>query len=239
MKNQSYQIQNQNRSYKIVFIHTIKGLVSLFDTLLAQFIPQAKGYHIVDDTLIHTVLEAGKPTPYVYRRLTEHAVAAEEFGANAIQLTCSSVSEVVDTIKHSVSVPILKIDEPMIRDAVKRFERIAVIATAPSTLKPTMNQIGDMARELGKTIKAEPTLCEGAYEALLRGDKREHDRIVTDYLLKAVEKSDAVLLAQASITRVTDTLKTDSHYRDKILSKPILSSPEPAIRHLARILGES
>ncbi len=237
MTNQSQQIQNSTGSYRVAFIHTIKGLVSLFDDLLSKYLPNAKGYHIVDDTLIHTILKIGRPTPYVYRRVTEHVVAAEDFGVDAIQLTCSSVSEVVDVVKHSVSIPLLKIDKPMIMDAIRRFEKIVVIATAPSTLKPTMNQIQNIAREMNKTIDAEATLCGGAYDALLKGNRAEHDRIVRDYLLKVIEEFDAILLAQASITRVVDTLKSDPRYKNKILSKPILSSPKPAIQHLAKLLG--
>ncbi len=228
----------ENTTYRVVFIHTIKGLISLFDTLLAELFPQAKGYHIVDETLIHTVLEAGKPTSYVYRRITEHAVAAEEFGADAIQLTCSSVSETVEIIKNSVSIPVLKIDEAMIRDAVARFKNIAVIATAPSTLNPTMAQITKIANEMTKEINARATLCEGAYDALLTGDREKHDRIVTNYLLKAIEEADAILLAQASITRVVDSLRGNPTSREIILSKPILSSPRPAIKYLAKTLKE-
>ncbi len=229
-------MRNRDNSYRVVFIHTIKGLTTLFDELLGELIPQATGYHIVDDTLIHTVLSAGKPTPYIYRRLTEHAVAAEEFGADAIQLTCSSVSEVVDTVKHSVSIPLLKIDEPMIRNAVSRFKNIAVIATAPSTLNPTMNQIAKVAKEMGRTVKPEATLCKGAYQALLSGNREEHDRIVKSYLVEAAKKCDAILLAQASITRVVESIKKDPASSEVITALPILSSPRPAVEHLARIL---
>ncbi len=214
---------------RIVFIHTVRGLTNLFDELVHMHIPRAKTYHILDDTLIHTVLDAGRPTSYVYRRLTEHAVAAEEFGADVIQLTCSSVSETVDLIKNAVSIPLLKVDEPMIRHAVMNFRRISVIATADATLNPTMNQLKSIASQTGKEVSSRAILCNGAYDAYLKGDLEEHDRIVTGYLLEATGSSDVIVLAQASIARVA------SQIEDKI-DIPVLSSPEMAVKRLAEIL---
>ena len=215
---------------KIVFIHTIKGLDGLFDDLTSRFIPDAKAFHIIDETLIYTALQEGKVNPYIYRRVTEHAVAAAEFGADVIQLTCSSISETADLVRLSVPVPVLKIDEPMIREAVGKYKTIGVIATAPTTLNPTLRLVAREANIAGKDIKTVPILCEGAYSAYLSGNKDEHDSIVKHYLLEMMKKVDVILLAQVSIARIVGTLGKEE------VKVPVLSSPEPAVRRIAEVL---
>ncbi|RKX85170.1 MAG: Asp/Glu/hydantoin racemase [Spirochaetes bacterium] len=215
---------------KIVYIHTIKGLDGLFDDLTRKFIPEAKAFHIIDETLIYTALSEGKATPYIYRRVTEHAVSAVEFGANVIQLTCSSISETADLVGLSVTVPLLKIDEPMVREAVNKYRTIGIIATAPTTLNPTLRLVAGEADAAGKDVKAVPVLCEGAYSAYLQGDKDRHDRIVKKHLLELMEEVDVILLAQVSIARIVETLKEGE------VRVPVLSSPEPAVRHIAEVL---
>ena len=79
-------------SAKVFFIHTVSGLVEGFGKLCAEIIPEAVPCHISDESLIQGVLAAGGLTPAIYRRICDHVVAAEAAGADAIQLTCSSVS---------------------------------------------------------------------------------------------------------------------------------------------------
>lgn len=217
---------------KIVFIHTIKGLDGLFDDLTGKYIPGAETYHIIDETLIYTALREGKVTPYIYRRVTEHAVAAAEFGADVIQLTCSSISETADLVTLSVPVPLLKIDEPMIREAVRSYNTIGIIATASSTLNPTLKLVGTEARKAGRDIKTVPVLCEGAYSAYLSGNKVEHDRIVKRYLVDLMNKVDVILLAQVSIARIVKALGEGE------VKVPVLSSPVPAVKHIAEVLNK-
>lgn len=215
---------------KVVFIHTVNTLDGLFNTLGHELIPDAELSHISDESLIRSVLDAGGLTPSVYRRICEHVVAAEQQGADIIQVTCSSVSPCVDVAKHLVSVPVLKIDEPMIEYAVSRFRKIGVIATAPTTLKPTTDLVNEKARTLGHDIEVNSILCAGAYDAFLSGDMARHDNIVRDMLRNLMKKVEAVLLAQASMARLADTLD------EKEKTVPILSSPRPAMEHLASVL---
>lgn len=215
----------------VFFIHTVNGLVENFNNLCKELLPDAERCHISDESLIQAVLAAGGLTPAIYRRVCEHVVAAEQAGADVIQLTCSSVSPCVDVAKYLVSVPVLKVDEPMVEQAVSEFERIGVIATAPTTLKPTTALVREKARARGRTVNAKSVLCEGAYAAFFAGDMATHDRIVRERLGELMKKVDVVLLAQASMARVADTLD------EKERTVPILSSPRPAVARLAQALS--
>jgi len=216
---------------QVFFIHTVTGLESMFTDLCREYLPDAELCHIADESLIRGVLAAGGVTAATHHRMREHVMAAAEAGADAIQVTCSSVSPCVDVAKHAVSVPVLKIDEPMVEQAVDRFTRIGVIATTPTTLRPTTDLLQEKARCMHRSIEVTAVLCEGAYDARFCGDIAEHDRIVLAHLRRFLPEVEVVLLAQASMARVADMLGQDEQ------ATPILSSPRPAMERLAAVVS--
>jgi aspartate/glutamate racemase len=215
---------------KIFFIHTVSGLTDLFKGLCSEFIPDAKLCQISDESLIQGVLAAGGITPEIEKRICDYALWAEKNGADVIQLTCSSVSPCADAAQPLVSVPVLKIDIAMAESAVDQYKKIGVIATAPTTLKPSTDLVRQIAVNRGRPVTVESVLCKGAFDAFLSGDLEKHDRIVTEHLQALMKRVEVVLLAQASMARVADALKAE----ERIV--PILSSPRPAIERLKELL---
>ncbi len=218
-------------SARIFFVHTVSGLVESFGKLAAEIIPGAEVCHISDDSLIRGVLDAGGLTPAIRRRICDHVVWAAQNGADAVQLTCSSVSPCADLAGQLVSVPVLKIDEPMVEQAVAKYSKVGVIATAPTTLAPSTGLIRDKARDLGRPVEVESVLCEGAYQAFLAGDREKADEIVREHLRGLMKRVEVVLLAQASMARVAESLDAG----EAIV--PVLSSPRPAVQRLAEVLA--
>jgi Asp/Glu/hydantoin racemase len=216
---------------KVCFVHTVNGLVDMFTALSRELVPGAKLCHIVDETLIQRVLAAGGITPAIHRRVAEHAAAAEQNGAAAVQLTCSSISPCVETAQRTVSVPVLKVDEAMVESAVGKYRKVGIIATAPTTLKPSTDLVFQKAATRKDAIAVESVLCAGAFDAFLAGRVDEHDRIVRGQLLGLMARVEVVLLAQASMKRIADALEE----REKVV--PVLSSPRLAVERLARILA--
>jgi Asp/Glu/hydantoin racemase len=219
-------------SAKVCFIHTVSGLTGMFSEMCAELMPGADLCHISDESIIQRILAAGGLTPAVYRRTCEHVVAAEQAGADVVQFTCSSISPCADVARHLVSVPVLKIDEPMVRAAVGGHERVGVIATNPGTLKPSTQLVKDIAEETGREVEVVSVLCEGAYPAWFAGDREKHDRIVREHLLDLMDKVQVVCLAQASMSRIVGTLS------DAEKTVPVLSSPRPAMERLATVVED-
>ena len=82
----------------------------------------------------------------------------------------------------------------------------------------------------GKQIELASRLCEGAFDALMSGDSATHDAKVTVALKEMSQQVDVIVLAQASMARVVETLSG----ADKRV--PILASPGIAASYLATIL---
>ena len=211
-------------------IHTSATLVPVFAQLCKDKLPGVEVFNLADDSLIKDVIRRGEMTPLTARRVTEHVASAEAAGADYIMVTCSSIGRAVETAATLAGVPVFRVDQPMADLAVQTGKRIGVIATLPTTLEPTADLIRRRSQRAGKEIELTSRLCEGAFAALMRGDAATHDTLVAAALHELSSQVDVIVLAQASMARVVDSLPA----ADKIV--PILSSPGLAVDFLATII---
>ncbi|RZK51797.1 MAG: Asp/Glu/hydantoin racemase [Hymenobacter sp.] len=215
----------------LALIHTSATLVPVFQQLCAEHLPGVQVFNIVDDSLVKTITREGELTPAVARRVVGYVSSAESGGADYVLVTCSSIGAAVEAAAGLSGVPVLRVDQPMADQAVRTGRRIGVIATLPTTLGPTSDLVRRRAALAGQAIELISVLCEGAFDALMSGDAARHDALVAAALQELATKVDVVLLAQASMARVVDTLAAS----DRVV--PILASPGIAIRHLAAELA--
>ena len=214
----------------IGLIHTSATLVPLFAELAARYLPGHKVFNIVDDSLIKNTIACGELTADTSRRVVAYAALAQDAGADLIMYTCSSIGPAVETAATLCHVPVLRVDQPMADMAVQMGKRIGVVATLATTLNPTTDIVQRRAIAAGKEISLVSKLCEGAFEALMSGDAGTHDQKVADALKQLANEVDVILLAQASMARVVDTLG------DADKKVPILASPPVAMEYLSGIL---
>ncbi len=215
---------------KLGLVHTSATLVPVFAALCKEKLPNVDVFNIADDSLVKGIREAGSLTPTIARRVTNYLESAELAGADYIMVTCSSIGPAVEAGAKLMCVPVLRVDQPMADKAVAMGKRIGVIATLSTTLEPTADLIQRRAVLAGKQIELTSKLVEGAFEALMAGDGTTHDLKVAAALKELSQQVDVILLAQASMARVVDTLASG----DKCV--PILASPNTAVDYLATVL---
>ena len=216
---------------RLALLHTSPVVVSPLAKLAAEILPDVEVVHLVDETLIKNTIAAGHLEKASIRRLASMTQGAVEAGADAVMVTCSSVGRAAELAAEMVDAPVLRIDEAMADEAVERGERIGVCATLPTTLEPTAALIRSRAAGRGLERQIVEKLCEGAFEAVSAGDGAEHDRLVGGGLRELAKDVDVIVLAQASMARVVETLPAE----DRV--KPILSSPELGLRRARKALG--
>jgi len=212
-------------------IHTSATLVPVFAQLCQAHLPGVNTFNIADDSLIKDVIACGELTTKTARRVADHIASAESAGADFILVTCSSIGAAVEAAAPLTGVPVLRVDQPMADKAVQTGKKIGVIATLPTTLAPTADLIRRRAAVAGAQIELTSRLCEGAFDALMSGDAAKHDAMVSSALKALSAQVDVIVLAQASMARVVDTLAEADR------RVPILASPPLAIEYLAVTLG--
>lgn len=185
---------------------------------------------IIDDSLIKEVNANGRPTIGVKRRMYNYYQQAESLGVDAILNQCSSVGEVADAIKPFLSIPVVKVDEAMAEKAVSLGRKIAVVATVPTTVGPSVRLIEQKAREAGRKIEIETHLVKDAMMILIeQGDVETHNKMVLGEVEAAAENCDVVVLAQGSMTVLLPLL---GH-----IQKPVLTSLRLGIQRMKEVLG--
>lgn len=157
------------------------------------------------------------------------AQAAEAAGADIIFSACSSLGPALDTAARKVMTPVVKIDEAMAIRAARNGNRIGVLATVPTTLGPTADLIRTKADESGRSISLDQRLCEGAFDALMSGDRDKHDAMVIAQATDLARSTDTIVLAQASMNRLAKAIQEKTNVA-------VLSSPRLGVEYLAERL---
>ena len=200
------------------FIHTNFIMVDVLKKELGALPSDVRIFHIVDESLLIDFMRLGGLNPSIVKRLCQHAVNAEEGGADIMGVTCSSVSPAAEVARKLVSRPLLRIDEPMAEAAIEKGEKIGLMATVATALGPVSSLIEQKAAEKGKKVTLSTALCPEAFKALLQGDTESHDRMVTEKAVELARGVDLLVLAQGSMSRLTVPLGQKTGI-------PVLSSP--------------
>lgn len=180
------------------------------------------------DVLLKT-REAGYVTKEAAAMLYQMYLQAVTDGADAILNMCSSVGEAADAAQDMaryLGVPIVRIDEEMCRDAVRKGKRIGVMATLPTTLQPTCNTIRRMARELDKEVLLTECLVDGAFGL----NQDQFKQKMAEYAKTLQGKVDVILLCQGSMAYCEELI-------EKTLGCPVLSSPRYGAIELKKALA--
>lgn len=185
-------------SSRVCVLHTAAGLPAVFDPLLHEEAPGVRPYHVLDESLLADTVAHGM-LPRTTARLAAYAAHAEAAGARAVLVTCSSVGPAAEAARPLVGIPVLRVDEPMAAEAVRKGPRIGVLATLASTLAPTADLVRRHADATGVRADVTATTCPGAYEARLAGDTGEHDRLIAEEARRLARGNDVLVLAQASM----------------------------------------
>jgi aspartate/glutamate racemase len=214
----------------VVAINTGHALAGPLKSLINKHLPDVRFYNISDDSLIQQVIQDGEVKEPVALRLMQYYKMAVDLGADYILNTCSSVGEVASAARNILDTPILKIDEPMAKQAVQNYQKIGVLATLPTTLKPTVNLIKSEAEKLGKSVTVIDGLAKGAYEALMVKNMAKHDELILEAAVQLSKQADCIVLAQGTMARMEEALKEKTGI-------PILSSPPLCVRDMKAMLA--
>jgi aspartate/glutamate racemase len=187
----------------VAFIHTSPAAIGPLMQFYGAHAPELEITNLLDDGLLR-LLAAGRAETARERLSEMLRSAAETYEPELAMITCSSVPrEMSDSLARDFSIPVLKIDYPMARAAVRAGRRVGVAATFPPTLAPTSRLLNEAAAEAGVEIEIVQEVEPAAYDALLANDTATHDRLLLDLIERLQDKGVAcVVLAQVSMARV-------------------------------------
>lgn len=202
----------------LIYTSTTPELIELVEKeIRSQLGEDVEMLSLQDPSVLAEVREAGYVTAAPAARLISMYMDAVQQGAQAIINLCSSVGEVADCIQDAaryLGVPIVRVDEEMCREAVRKGRKIAVMATLPTTLEPTRNTVLRVAREMGCRVELVDVLVDGAFGL----DQEQFRALMAEHAGRVAKDVDVILFAQGSMAYC------ESYIAD-MYQKTVLSSP--------------
>ena len=216
---------------RVGVVHTFLYSVEDIKALFRKYLPDVEMINIIEDSLLEEALANRGLTPAIINRMCDYYSNLQDLGCVCCLNQCSSVGEAADVAQNLIQIPIFKIDAPMARKAVSLGKKIAVVATAISTVEPSSRLVERMAAEAGKEVSVSRCYVEGAYDFLLKtGDKEKHNEMVTAKVREAAKDHDVVVLAQGSMYQLIPLLAD--------VKIPVLTSLESGVQQLADFLAK-
>jgi aspartate/glutamate racemase len=217
----------------VAFIHTSPAAIGPLMQFYGGHAPELEITNLLDDGLLR-LLASGK-SETARGRLSEMLRAASEtYEPELAMITCSSVPrEMSDSLAQDFRMPVLKIDYPLARAAVRAGRRVGVAATFPPTLAPTSKLLNEAAAEAGVEIEIVQEVEPAAYDALLANDTATHDRLLLDVIERLQGQDVAcVVLAQVSMARVLPLVGGRARV-------PVLTSLHTSLEAIREALAET
>lgn len=216
---------------KVTLLHTVKSVYESFPSQLVEaYGKELEVTSLLDEFLVTNAKKKGYFPPENRQKLYLDLLSASLENPDLICVTCSSLTPFVKEILASFPMPIVSIDDAMCREAVVRGSNIAVLATAPTTVDPTVSKILGEAEKAKKKVVVKSYLDTEAMTLLNAGDVKGHDARLAD-LSRTCKDADVIVLAQASMA-------TAKKLCEEATAKTVLTSPETCIAEVVDKLHE-
>jgi len=191
---------------RIACLHTAESNIAVFEGAAHEL-------GLERDTLVHTVREdllaaaehVGGADERIVRE-TREVLLALCHEADAVVLTCSTLGSAADGLDGRTAVPVLRADEALAEEAVRRGGKVVVLCAVQTTVAPTTRLFLEAARKTGAEI--EVRVVAHAWNRFRAGD-------LPGYLVTIAQAADVayddgasvVALAQASMAAAAGLVK--------------------------------
>jgi hypothetical protein len=213
---------------RIALIHALKHSIPAIEAAFTRLWPEADLANLLDDSLSTDLARDGALTPAMHERFLTLARYAKATGADGVLFTCSAFGACIEACAHDLApIPVQKPNEAMIKEAVALAglaARMGLLATFAPTLASMLPEFAAAAPR----VTLVPCLANAALEALDRGDLAGHDDEAAQAATR-LRDCDVVALAQFSLARAAQRVA-------EATGKPVLTTPDSAVRKLQRIL---
>ncbi len=214
---------------RIALIHALKVSIPPIEEAFARMWPEARLANLLDDSLATDLARDGVLTPAMTERFRTLAGYAAASGANAILFTCSAFGPCIAACAQDLApMPVLTPNEAMIEEAVALAgpnARIGLLAT----FAPTLATMPAEFLAVAPGVRVETCLSAASLTALQAGDGAGHDRAAAK-AASAIDGCDVIALAQFSLARAASAVA-------EATGRPVLTTPDSAVRKLRRLLG--
>ena len=130
---------------------------------------------------------------------------------DAILITCTNYIALLNEDELSISIPIIKIDEPFFEAICNIETPQAIVFSNPATVEGTMTRLNQYAKSNAKTIDVEVFIVENPFDLFMNGLQEEYNQAIAAYLNKMLMEEDKVIsVAQLSMVNASQQVERTS-----------------------------
>ncbi len=157
--------------------------------------------HFTDPGLMHRVTSDEKfQEADAQNRVNEQIEWIAQCDVDAILITCTNYIAVLKEDQLSISVPIIKIDEPFFAFISNIEQPQKILFTNPATIQGTIDRLKQYADYHQKSLDLEVAVIGNSFDLIMRGLKGKYNQKIYKYLDQAVKEENKIIsIAQLSM----------------------------------------
>ncbi|NHC42126.1 hypothetical protein G6549_19515 [Bacillus sp. MM2020_1] len=202
-------------------IEYIENALSTYDIELIHFVDPALMYRVTSDENFKEVDAQNK--------VKEQIEWIAQCNVDAILITCTNYIAILQEEQLSISVPIIKIDEPYFEYICNIQQPQAILFTNPETVNGTMERLNQYAYNHQKSVDIEVIVIKNTFELIMQGLKHEYNQEISKFLNKIIKADKIISVAQLSMVDASQEV-------EYMTSKPIINPLDTLISYIVNQL---
>ncbi|MFB5253519.1 hypothetical protein ACE38F_24890 [Bacillus mycoides] len=157
--------------------------------------------HFVDPALMYRVTSNENPLESDAQfKVKEQIEWIAQCNVDAILITCTNYIAILQEDQLSISVPIIKIDEPFFNYICNIQQPQTILFTNPATVEGTVKRLKHHANSHQKSLDLEVIVIKSTFELIMQGLKEEYNQKIAKFLNQIIKDEKKVIsVAQLSM----------------------------------------
>ncbi|KOP79911.1 hypothetical protein ACFFHH_16465 [Cytobacillus solani] len=172
-------------------IEYIENALSPYDIELIHFVDPALMVRVTTD---ENFKEAD-----AQNKVKEQIEWIAQSNVDAILITCTNYIAILQEEQLSISVPIIKIDEPYFEYICNIEQPQIILFTNPATVNGTMERLNQYAYKHQKSLDIEVIVINNTFELIMQGLKQEYNQEISKLLNTIIKEDKIISVAQLSM----------------------------------------
>lgn len=165
--------------------------------------------HFVDPGLMYQVSSDESFTIIdAQRKVKEQIEWIARCNVDAILITCTNYIAILQEENLSVSVPIIKIDEPFFEYICNIQQPQIMLFTNPATVNGTMMRLRQYADYYHQSIDVQAIVIKNSFDLIMKGLKKEYNQSILTFLNNIDDEERIISVAQLSMVDATREVKS-------------------------------
>ncbi|PJN88701.1 hypothetical protein [Bacillus sp. mrc49] len=184
---------------KIACLHAHHSNIEYIEKAFSKF--DMEWLHFVDSGLMHRVASDETFTfSDASKKVKEQMEWMAECNVDAILITCTNYIAFLNEEQLSLSIPIIKIDEPFFELVCQVQQPQVMLFTNPATVEGTMKRLNAHSRNYGG-VDVEIIIIESAFDLIMQGLSETYNQEIVNRLLQLNEEKRQISVAQLSMVK--------------------------------------